>query len=162
LGLRAARDPVGVAADARTPAALTAPIATAVLGTRLTQLGWTWAGIAALVVALGLWLVLLRPVLRGWKSPTVGISLLLAVSAEALAVIAASVAAREHARWLLEVALVPLALGLGFYIGVISRFDFRQLAVGRGDHWITGGALGIAALAAGMSATTASALELGD
>jgi len=162
LGLRAARDLKGVAADARTPASLTAPIATTVLGTRLTLLGWTWAGIAALVLALGLWLVLLRPVWLGWTSPTVGVSLLLAVSSEALAVVATAVAARDHARWLLLIALGPLGLGLAFYVFVISRFDFRQLAVGRGDHWITGGALGIAALAAGMSATGASTLDLGD
>jgi hypothetical protein len=148
--------------DAHTPAALTAPIATAVLGTRLTLLGWAWAGIAALVLAFGLWLVLLRPVLLGWKLPTVGISLLFAVAAEALVVIAVGVAALEHARWLLVVALFGLALGLVFYVAVISRFDFRQLAVGHGDHWITGGALGIAALAAGMSATVASELDLGD
>jgi tellurite resistance protein TehA-like permease len=43
---------------------------------------------------------------------------------------------------------VPFGLGLGLYVLVISRFDFHQLAVGRGDHWITGGALGISALAA--------------
>src|SRR4051794_35844593 len=97
LGLRATRDLAGVTVDAHTPAALTAPIATAVLGTRLTLLGWAWAGIAALVLAFGLWLVLLRPVLLGWKLPTVGISLLFAVAAEALVVIAVGVAALEHA-----------------------------------------------------------------
>jgi hypothetical protein len=32
---------------------------------------------------------------------------------------------------------------------VISRFDLRQLVVGHGDHWITGGALAISTLAAG-------------
>jgi tellurite resistance protein TehA-like permease len=158
LPLRAVRDPAGFRADARTPAALTAAIATAVLGTRLTSLGWAWAGIAALVIALALWAALLRPVLAGWKSPTVGGSLLLAVSVESLSVLAATLAAPEHARWLLIAALVPFGLGLGIYAVVISRFDLRQLAVGRGDHWITGGALGIAALAAAKSATAAKAL----
>ena len=62
--------------------ALTATVATAVLGTRLTTLGWSWAGVAMLVIALVLWVALLGPVLAGWKSPTVGVSLLLAVSAE--------------------------------------------------------------------------------
>jgi hypothetical protein len=162
LALRVLRDPAGVAAVARNPAALTASIATAVLGTRLTLLGWSWAGIAALVLSLGLWLVLLRPVQLGWSSPTVGISLLLAVSAEALAVIATAVAVIERARWLLFCALVLFGLGLVLYVIVISRFDFRQLAVGYGDHWITGGAIGIAALAAAMSVTAASALDLGD
>ena len=122
-------------------------MATAVLGTRLTLLGWTWAGIVALVIAFVLWAAVLRPVVAGWTSPTVGVSLLLAVSAESLAALAATVAAPEHARWLLIASLVLLGLGLGLYVFDISRFDFRQLAVGHGDHWITGGALGLATLA---------------
>jgi tellurite resistance protein TehA-like permease len=160
LPLRAARDPAGFRADARTPGALTAAVATAVLGTRLTLLGWAWAGIAALVIAFVLWAALLRPVLASWKSPTVGVSLLLAVSAESLAVLAATLAAPEHARWLLIAALVPFGLGLGLYVFVISRFDLNQLAVGRGDHWITGGALGISALAAGKIAAGAKAVGI--
>jgi tellurite resistance protein TehA-like permease len=162
LSLRAARDPTGVAADARSPASLTAPIATAVLGARMTLLGWTGVGVAALALALGLWLVLFGPVRLGWTSPTVGASLLLAVSPEAVAVIAAAIAEHGHARWLLLVALASFGLGLVFYVFVISRFDFRELASGRGDHWITGGALGIAALAAATCATGASTLALGD
>jgi tellurite resistance protein TehA-like permease len=135
-------------------------VATAVLGTRLTQLGWAWAGIATLVIAFALWVALLRPVLAGWKSPTVGASLLLAVSAESLAVLSATLATPEDARWLLIAALVLFGLGLAFYLFVISRFDFHQLAIGRGDHWIAGGALGIAALAAGRIAAAASALGM--
>jgi tellurite resistance protein TehA-like permease len=158
LPLRAARDPAGFRADARTPAALIAAVATAVLGTRLTLLGWAWAGIAALVIAFVLWAALLRPVLAGWKSPTVGVSLLLAVTPESIAVLAATLAAPEHARWLLIAALVLFGVGLGLYLFVISRFDFHQLAVGRGDHWITGGALGIAALAGAKIALAAKAL----
>src|SRR4051794_8516764 len=50
--------------DARSPAALTAVAGTAVLGTRLTLLGWRWAGIALLGLALPVWLVLAGPVLR--------------------------------------------------------------------------------------------------
>jgi hypothetical protein len=65
LPLRAARDPAGFRADARTPAALTAVVATAVLGTRLTLLGWAWAGIATLVIAVVLWAALVRPLLAG-------------------------------------------------------------------------------------------------
>lgn len=160
LPLRAARDPAGFRADARTPAAFTAAVATAVLGTRLTLLGWTWAGCAMLVVAVALWAALLRPVLDGWQSPTMGVSLLLAVSVESLAVLVASVAAPEHAHWLLIAALVPFGLGLGLYGFVISRFDLHQLAVGRGDHWMAGGALGIAALAAAKIADGARALGI--
>jgi Voltage-dependent anion channel len=160
LPLRAARDTTRFRTDVRTPGALTAPVATAVLGTRLTLLGWAWAGIATLMIALALWTALLRPVLAGWKSPTVGTSLLLAVSAESLAVLGATLASQERARWLLIAAFVPFALGLVFYLFVIGRFDFRQLAVGHGDHWITGGALGIAALAAARIAAAASTLGI--
>jgi len=160
LPLRAARDRTRFRTDVRTPGALTAPVATAVLGTRLSLLGWAWAGIATLMIAFALWVALLRPVLAGWKSPTVGTSLLLAVSAESLAVLGATLASQEHARWLLIAALMAFALGLAFYLFVIFRFDFRQLAVGHGDHWITGGALGIAALAAARIAVAAGALGI--
>ncbi len=88
-------------ADVRTPAALTGSVATAVLGIRLTLLGWTWAGIATLIIAFVLWAALLGPV-----------------------------------------------LGLD------------QLAVGRGDHRITGGALGISALAAAKIAAVGDALGI--
>jgi tellurite resistance protein TehA-like permease len=64
------------------------------------------------------------------------------------AVIWVTLAAAEHTRWLLIAAIAPFALGLALYVFVISRFDLDQLAVGRGDHWIAGGAVGIAALAA--------------
>jgi tellurite resistance protein TehA-like permease len=135
--------------ESQSPAALTGVAGTAVLGTRLTSLGWEWAGIGLLVLALGLWTLLLAPVFRNWKTPTVGVSFVLSVSTESLAVLAATLAASEHATWLLELAIAPFLLGLAFYVFVISRFDPRQLLVGRGDHWITGGALAISALAAG-------------
>jgi tellurite resistance protein TehA-like permease len=137
-----------------------------VLGIRLTLLGWTWAGIATLIIAFVLWVALLRPVLAGWRSPTVGVSLLLAVSTESLAILASTLASPEHARWLLIAALVPLdlglglGLGLGLYVFIISRFGLDQLAVGRGDHWITGGALGISALAAAKITAVANALGI--
>src|SRR5262245_4480566 len=144
--------------ESRSPAALTGVAGTAVLGTRLTLLGWAWAGIGLLLLAVGLWLLLLTPVLRNWKTPTIGVSFVLAVSTESLAVLAATLAAGEDAAWLLEVALAPFLLGLAFYVFVISRFDLRQLLVGRGDHWITGGALAISALAAGRITLSAQSL----
>ena len=163
LPARATRDRARFLADARTPAALTSVAGSAVLGTRLTVLGWDWAGVALLVIALVLWAALLAPVLGNWKTPTVGASLVLTVSTESLAVLAATLATPEHARWLLFVALAPFGLGLCFYAFVISRFDRHQLAVGRGDHWITGGALAISTLAAGRIAVGAKALAiLGD
>ena len=112
LPARATRDRARFLADARTPAALTSVAGSAVLGTRLTVLGWDWAGVALLVIALVLWAALLAPVLGNWKTPTVGASLVLTVSTESLAVLAATLAIREHARWLLFVALAPFVLGL--------------------------------------------------
>ncbi len=74
--------------------------------------------------------------------------------------LAATVAASQPARWLLIAALAPFGLGLGLYVFIISHFDLRQLAVGRGDHWIAGGALGIAALAAATIGDGARALGI--
>jgi tellurite resistance protein TehA-like permease len=160
LPARAARGPERFLADVRTPAALASVAGTAVLGTQLTVLGWDWAGVALLVIAPALWAALLRPVLGHWKTPTVGVSLMLTVSTESLAVLAATLAAGEHADWLLYAAPAPFGLGLAFYVFVISRFDLRQLAVGRGDHWITGGALAISTLAAARITTGAKALAI--
>jgi tellurite resistance protein TehA-like permease len=158
--LRARRDRGRFLADVRTPPALTSVAGTAVLGTRVTLLGWTGAGIVALVIAAILWALLLTPVLTHWKTPTVGSSLVLTVSTESLAVLAATLAAAEHADWLLVAALAPFVLGLCFYVFVISKFDMRQLGVGRGDHWITGGALAISTLAAGKLTAGAQALAI--
>ena len=152
---RAVLNPARFRRDASTPAALTGVAGTAVLGTRYTLLGWRWAGVALLVVALGIWLSLLGPVLRHWATPTVGVSFVLAVATEALAVLAATLATSERARWLVYAALVPFALGLVFYAVVISRFDWRQLVIGRGDHWVSGGALAISSLAASKIALAA-------
>ena len=160
LPLRARRDPERFRADIRTPPALTSVAGTAVLGTRLALLGWTWLGIAALLIAAVVWALLIGPVLRHWKTPTVGASLILTVSTESLAVLVATVAIVERTDWLLVVALAPFVLGLCFYVFVISRFDFRQLVVGHGDHWITGGALAMSTLAAGKLLAGAKALAI--
>lgn len=158
--LRAHRDRDRFLADIQTPAALTSVAGTDVLGTRLVLLGWTWAGIAALVIAAVMWALLLGPVLRQWKTPTVGASLMLTVSTESLAVLAATLGLVERTDWLLVVALAPFVLGLGFYVFVIARFDLRQLRIGHGDHWITGGALAISTLAAGKILGGAKALAI--
>ena len=159
LGGRAMRDRERVHREARSPAALTGVAGTAVLGTRLTILGWGWAGITLLVIAAAFWLVLLTPVLTHWITPTLGVSLVLTVSTESLAVLSAALATRERTDWLLYAALAPFLLGLAFYVFVISRFDFHQLGVGRGDHWITGGALAISTLAAGRITLAAKTLH---
>ena len=160
LPLRARRDTERFRADIMTPPAMTSVAATDVLGMRLALLGWTWAGIAALVIAAVIWALLIGPVLRNWKTPTVGASLILTVSTESLAVLAATLGIVERSDWLLLVALVPFVLGLCFYVFVISRFDLRQLAVGHGDHWIMGGALAISTLAAGKLLGGAKALAI--
>jgi len=160
LPARAARDHGRFRADVRTPAALTSVAGTAVLGTRLTLLGWDWAGVASLMIAFLLWAALLAPVLAHWRTPTVGASLVLTVSTESLAVLAATLAIADQAHWLLVAAIAPFGLGLAFYVFVIARFDLRQLAIGHGDHWITGGALAIATLAAGKITTGAKALAV--
>ena len=102
-----------------------------------------------LAIAAVVWALLLRPVLAHWRTPTDGSSLVLTVSTESLAVLAATLGLVERADWLLVTALAPFVLGLCFYVFVIARFDLRQLIVGHGDHWITGGALAISTLAAG-------------
>jgi hypothetical protein len=83
------------------------------------------------------------------------VSFVLTVATEAIAVLAATLATGEHARWLVYAALAPFALGLASYAFVLARFDWRQLFVGQGDHWVGGGALAISALAAGTIALAA-------
>jgi tellurite resistance protein TehA-like permease len=146
--------------EASSPAALTGVAGTAVLGTRLSFLGWQWAAVSLMVVAAVLWTGLIGRVLRAWVTPTVGASFVLVVSTEALAVLAATVGIAEHASWLVVVALIPLALGLPFYVFVLMRFDLHQLVVGRGDHWVAGGALAISALACGRVTQGTEALSM--
>lgn len=148
LATRALRDRPRISREARAPTVLTVPAATAVLGSALAELNWTWASGAFLVVAFALWLPLTPGVISRWERPTVGVSLLLTVSAEALAILGASVAVREHSQWLLWASLLLLVFGVAAYGWTIASFDFAQLLEGRGDHWITGGGLAIATFAA--------------
>ncbi len=146
---RALADRERFKADIRHPAALTSVAGTAVLGTRLTLLGWGWAGAALLILAAVIWLGLVPYVLAHWQLPTIGASFILTVATESLALLAATLALRERAAWLLYFSLAPFLLGLFFYVFVLRRFDRRQLTVGIGDHWVTGGALAISTVAAG-------------
>jgi hypothetical protein len=156
---RAARAPWRVAADARAASSLTWVAASAVLGTAVTERGWSAAGIALLAIASLTWVVLLRPVLTHVSAPTSGETLMLTVSTQSLAVLAAVLAAREHTDWLLGIALAALALGILGYCAVIARFDPRQLAAARGEQWVAGGALAISALAAARIALSARELH---
>lgn len=155
LPARALADRPRFRADSRHPTALTAIAGTEVLGTRLTLAGWVWAGTGLLAIGTIIWLGLVPHVLRHWQTPTIGASFILTVATESLALLAATLAFSERASWLLYAALVPFALGLCFYVFVLSRFDFRQLLVGIGDHWVTGGALAISTVAAGRVALAA-------
>jgi tellurite resistance protein TehA-like permease len=149
VSLSVFRQPDRVRRDASTPAALTGVAATAVLGAHVATFGWTWVAVASLGVAVALWCALLAPVLVHWSTPTAGVSLMLAVATESLAVLSATIARGQHQPWLLDTTLAPFVLGLGFYVFIMVRFDRRELVRGRGDHWVTGGALAISALAAG-------------
>jgi tellurite resistance protein TehA-like permease len=162
LPVRAIVGPERFGDDLRNPTALTSIAGTGVLGTRLTLLGWSTVGAVLLVVTFVIWLGLVPVVLRHWRTPTIGASFMLTVATESLALLAAALADADHAAWLLYAALVPFCLGLGFYAFVLSRFQFRQLAVGIGDHWVTGGALAISTVTAGrivLAATTTGALS---
>ncbi len=149
LPARAITAPERFAGDLGHPTALTSIAGTSVLGTRLTLLGWYRFGAVLLVVAFVIWLGLVPLVLRHWQTPTIGASFILTVATESLALLAATLADADRDAWLLYVALVPFVLGIGFYLFVLRRFDFHQLVVGIGDHWVTGGALAITTVTAG-------------
>ncbi|HEY6962711.1 MAG TPA: hypothetical protein VI408_12545 [Gaiellaceae bacterium] len=125
----------------------TAVAGTAVLGARAALLGWGRAAAAMLVVALTLWVVRAARSLSTVPRRAAGAAFLVVVATEALAVLAAFVAADDHAAWLAAAALAPFALGLAAYLHVVARFDLHELVDGRGDQWVAGGALAIATLA---------------
>lgn len=142
--------------EARSPAALTGVAGTDVFGARLEMLGWSREAAALLAIAFLLWLVLVPYVLSHWQRPAVGSSFVLVVATESLATLAAAiVVAHPAATWLALAALAWVGLGLVFYVFVAVGFDLRQLLVGRGDHWVAGGALAIATLACGRVAKAA-------
>ncbi len=147
LAERSIRDWPGVSRQARFPAALTSVAATAVLGARAIGLGWSAVAAALLALATALWLSLLIPVLSRPQAHT-GVAFMPAVATQSLAVLAAQLADRAHAPWLLYVSFAWFGLGLTLYALELRRFDFRQLLVGAGDHWVSGGALAISTLAA--------------
>jgi uncharacterized membrane protein len=118
-----------------------------VLGTRLTQLGWAWAGSTALVLAAALWLVLAGYLLRRRPQARSGAAFLLVVGPQSLAVLAAVLTVHTHEVWPALVALGPFAIGTVTYPAVLAGFDLAELRSGAGDHWVSGGALAISTLA---------------
>jgi voltage-gated anion channel len=67
----------------------------------------------------------------------------------------AALAVADGAAWLAVAALPVLACGLVLYGFVAASFDVAELSRARGDRWVAGGALPIAALAAGTIASAA-------
>lgn len=156
LPARAISGPERFEDDLGHPTALTSIAGTGVLGTRLTLLGgWNTVAAVLLVIALLIWFLLVPGVLYHWRTPTIGASFILTVATESLGLLAAALAGAGRSSWLLYAALVPFVLGLCFYAFVLSRFQFRQLLVGTGDHWVTGGALAISTVTAGRIALAA-------
>jgi tellurite resistance protein TehA-like permease len=147
LALRVRHQPGRFAREARSPAALTWVAGTGVLGTAFAVHGCYPVAAALLGLAAASWALLLTPVLRHWKTPAAGVSFLLTVATQGLAVLGATLAARNGTAWLLITAAVALILGLASYIVTLARFALRQLLTGRGDQWVAGGALAISALA---------------
>jgi tellurite resistance protein TehA-like permease len=133
--------------EARRPEALTLVAGTVVIGARFARLGVHPVACVLLAAGAALWLLLLGPVLSRWATPTAGVSFLLAVATESLSVLSALLAVELRLAWLAIAALVLLVAGLAAYGFVLARLDPRHLLTGRGDHWIAGGALAIAALA---------------
>ena len=158
LGMRLAYQRNRFDREARSPAALTGVAGTAVLGTRLAIADYHAAAAALLAVAGVCWALLVVRVLRHWKTPTAGVSFLLTVATESLAVLAATLAVSYRAGWLVSAAAVAHVLGLAFYVFTAVRFDLRELVTGHGDEWIAGGALAISALSAGKISQAAAAL----
>jgi len=146
--------------EAASPGVLTIVAATAVLGSRLAVGGYRTVPAVLLVLTAALCAVLIGPVLRRWKTPTMGIGFLIGVSADSVALLSATLAAPYRAPWLCWAAMVCLVAGLGLYCFAAARFDLRQLLSGQGDHWIAGGALAISALAAARVTEAAGVLGL--
>lgn len=139
--------PAELLAATRSPGALTGVAATAVLGTRFVELGWSGVGIGLLAGAGAAWAVLPARVLPSLPRPAGGDWFLLTVATEGVAALAAAAAVPEHARWLCDVALVFAVAGLLLYPPVVLRLDPRHLLGGAGEHWVVGGSVAISALA---------------
>lgn len=147
IGLGARRHRSVLGTETRTPAALTAVAATAVLGSRLDGAGLRVEAGALLIVGGGLWAALSLLLVRARELPSTGSSFMVTVAPESLGVLAAGIAVTAHSAWLTWPALVACAFGLASYPLVLVRFDLRQLSSGAGDQWVAGGALAISALA---------------
>lgn len=148
LAARLLSDREGVVIDAGTPASLTGVAATAVIGARVVPLGWTEVAWALAAAGALLWLLLMPLVLWHWHVPTIGAGFLVCVATEGLAVLGATLGAATGDRPVVAAGFLAFLLGLILYVVVVTRFDWRQLAVGTGDEWVLAGAMAITSLAA--------------
>ncbi|MFJ6769910.1 tellurite resistance/C4-dicarboxylate transporter family protein [Kitasatospora sp. NPDC091257] len=133
--------------EAETPPALTAVAAPTILGTWFALLGRSIVAVAALVVAVLVWPVLLTAVMRHWRRRLPGTVFLVCVATQGLAVLGGSLAVSLPSGWLAWPALVCFGLGLALYPVAFVRFDRGQVRTGAGDQWVAGGTLAICALA---------------
>lgn len=133
---------------------------TAVLGTRLAQESWDWAGIVALGIATAFWAVLFPAVLTSRRSPTIGSDFLLTVSTASLCVLVSQLCLDLDVRALMVPALILLVVAALVYIAVAIDFDPRELLHGPGDHWVAGGGLAILVLAIGEAGIAAQHLDI--
>ncbi|MDQ1016912.1 SLAC1 family transporter [Streptomyces afghaniensis] len=134
-------------ADTVATAALTTVAATAVLGTGFSAAGSQSLAAALLVPAVLLWPVPLALPAQDGERRRPGTVFARCMATQGLAVLGATLAAAESAAWLAHAALVLFWLGLVLYVLALAGFDVRQVAEGRGDHWLAGGALALSALA---------------
>jgi hypothetical protein len=81
---------------AGSPVSLAAVAATAVLGTGLAMYDYPVAAAVLLAMAGIGWALLVVPVLRHWKTPTVGISFVLGVTTDGVALLSATLAVTYH------------------------------------------------------------------
>lgn len=157
---RIASDNERLRAEARSPAALAAVAGTAVLGSRFLVLGWPGPAAALLVVAAALWMAMIAFVLRGLPRPGTGATFMITVATESIAVLAAALAAPDHAPFLEYLAVLLAAAGMILYPVALSSFRVQELFSGGGDHWISGGALAISGLAWAQITLTAARLHV--
>lgn len=154
FALRLGWDRAGWQAVAASPPGLTAVAASCVLGTRLSLFGWQTVAEILLALSAAVCPWLLVSVLRHWKRRMPGVVFLVCVAAESLAVLAITLSLAEHSEWLASAALAACALGIVLYLAALPRFGFRQVTVGAGDQWISGGAIAIAALTTAKLSTS--------
>ena len=130
VSVRLAYERARFAREASSPAGFTSVAATAVLGTRLAIADYDAVAAALLAVSGVCWALVVVPVLRHWKTPTVGISFVLTMATEALAVLGAILAVSYRADWLVSAA----AAGAGSRARLLRlhRRPVRPARTGRG------------------------------